>query len=489
MVGRTVPALVAGRELLVVAAAVATVVLAVIPGDGASRGVHEVLTLTTAAVGTAAAILADLAARIRDLPRVAWSGAAFAVYSLLIIPSTALETDSPGADVGLVATRLIAYVVVLVLLLLAVRQSRRGGAWGGWVIAGGGTVVALAVGQALSLAPDGLIRVVLPESLSLVALVGWCWVAVVYLQQGIRLNRPPLWRIGIGVGVLAGAQMYRIISGTDLAQPNPGFAALRLLGLVVVLVAVAGFWVFVVRGLRDDQERQTEELRIATEHLERAAESAARRDHELRNGIGGLAGITALLSAPEDERNGPLRAAVLAELGRLSRMVDSGMTDDETTCDVDAVLHETAMLHRARGADVAVEVPDGVRAEVPHDVLRQVLLNVLVNAERHAPGAAVELRAWREGTIVVVEVRDHGPGVPAGREEAVFAPGVRSDETGGSGLGLHISRELVAEHGGTMTIRPADLRRPGCAVVLTFMGSSPLPTTANDFDLAHTRQR
>src|SRR5439155_21700511 len=112
--------------------------------------------------------------------------------------------------------------------------------------------------------------------------------------------------------------------------------------------------------------------------------------------------------------------------------------------DAAAVLMEIAALHRARGLDITVHVSGELYVDTPDDALRQVIANLLVNAERHAPGQPVELSAWREGTVVVIEVRDHGPGVPPGQEEAVFEPGVRDPAAGGSGLGLHISRLLMA---------------------------------------------
>ena len=458
----------AARDLAAVGVA-APVVLAVTASVGSSdrAAVYDVLTLTAAAVGAAAAILADLAARLRDVPRVAWSGAAFGVYSVVIIPSTTLGPDGPNAAAGLVAMRLVAYLTVLVLLLLAVVDSRRGGAWGGWAIAGAGTALALVAGQLLALAPDSFVHVVLHEYVGIVALVGWCWVALTYIQQGIRLDRPPLWRMGSGLGVLAGAQIYRITNGFSPGEPAPGFAALRLLGVVVVAVAVGGFWIFVLRSFRTAQLRQDEELRIAAVHLHRAAEMSARRDHELRNGIGGLSGITALLGDPDEDHTAGLRSAVLAELGRLSRMVENGVPDADEGADAAVVLTEIAALHRARGIDITVHFSGELHVDTPDDALRQVVANLLVNAERHAPGRAVELSGWREGTVVVVEVRDHGPGVPPGEEAAVFEPGVRDPTAGGSGLGLHISRLLMAQHGGTLEIRPADPARPGCAAVLT----------------------
>ncbi|OLT26908.1 two-component sensor histidine kinase [Actinomadura sp. CNU-125] len=91
--------------------------------------------------------------------------------------------------------------------------------------------------------------------------------------------------------------------------------------------------------------------------------------------------------------------------------------------------------------------------------LSRVLGNLLDNAERHAD-RVVRVTARREGRDAVVRVADDGPGVPAADRERVFERFVRLDDArsrdeGGAGLGLAIARDLVAAHGGTLTVRDA----------------------------------
>ncbi|MEV5830389.1 HAMP domain-containing sensor histidine kinase [Spirillospora sp. NPDC052242] len=91
--------------------------------------------------------------------------------------------------------------------------------------------------------------------------------------------------------------------------------------------------------------------------------------------------------------------------------------------------------------------------------LSRVLGNLLDNAERHAD-RVVRLTAAREGRDVVLRVADDGPGIPAADRERVFERFVRLDDArsrdeGGAGLGLAIARDLVAAHGGTLTVRDA----------------------------------
>lgn len=105
-------------------------------------------------------------------------------------------------------------------------------------------------------------------------------------------------------------------------------------------------------------------------------------------------------------------------------------------------------------------VPIGVLADEPS--LRQVILNLVGNANRHTPkGSPVELAAGlsRDGTVFV-EVRDHGEGIPPDQRERVFERFYRTDvsrqrsaaQGGGAGLGLSIAATIVERHQGRISI-------------------------------------
>jgi hypothetical protein len=91
---------------------------------------------------------------------------------------------------------------------------------------------------------------------------------------------------------------------------------------------------------------------------------------------------------------------------------------------------------------------------------------LLANCDRHAPGAPITITAQWQGESVVVEVRDEGPGLPPGREHAVLERGCGTSRAGGTGLGLHISQQLVAREGGTLTLRTAESPH-GCVATVT----------------------
>jgi two-component system sensor histidine kinase KdpD len=87
-------------------------------------------------------------------------------------------------------------------------------------------------------------------------------------------------------------------------------------------------------------------------------------------------------------------------------------------------------------------------------LLERVLCNLLENAGKYTPAdARVTIAARTEDDLLVVSVCDDGPGLPAGREDALFEKFVRGQQESpiaGVGLGLAICRAIVDAHGGRM---------------------------------------
>jgi two-component system sensor histidine kinase HydH len=84
------------------------------------------------------------------------------------------------------------------------------------------------------------------------------------------------------------------------------------------------------------------------------------------------------------------------------------------------------------------------------DRMQQVLSNVLRNAvQASPPDATVAVRLWAEGGRLRVQVRDRGPGIPSGQEEAIFEP-FHTGKVRGTGLGLAVARWVVDLHGGAI---------------------------------------
>lgn len=104
-----------------------------------------------------------------------------------------------------------------------------------------------------------------------------------------------------------------------------------------------------------------------------------------------------------------------------------------------------------RDAEIEVEVADDLVVEADAPRLRQLVVNVLDNAARHAPeGTAVVVRAGEGPSGWWLEVLDAGPGVAPEDRERVFERFGTDAEGGGTGLGLAIARWVAALHGGRL---------------------------------------
>ncbi|UVJ40403.1 HAMP domain-containing sensor histidine kinase [Arthrobacter sp. CJ23] len=141
--------------------------------------------------------------------------------------------------------------------------------------------------------------------------------------------------------------------------------------------------------------------------------------------------------------------------------------------DLQLLAHDAVVDSRATSGDrtIALTGLDGGTAS-PAPVrgdeakLRQVVGNLVGNALRYTPdGSPVELavgvRKTPTGASSVIEIRDHGPGIPDSEAPRIFERFYRSDtsrtrETGGSGLGLAIVAAIVGSHEGTVRVEETD---------------------------------
>jgi signal transduction histidine kinase len=122
----------------------------------------------------------------------------------------------------------------------------------------------------------------------------------------------------------------------------------------------------------------------------------------------------------------------------------------------DAVRTMRAQLD-ARGQTLSLEIePDLPRIEADRDRIRQVLVNLLTNANEYCPhGANIGVKARHASAEVEIDVTDDGPGIPEQQLEHIFERFSRGDagesqRVGGTGLGLAISKSLIELHGGTI---------------------------------------
>jgi signal transduction histidine kinase len=135
----------------------------------------------------------------------------------------------------------------------------------------------------------------------------------------------------------------------------------------------------------------------------------------------------------------------------------------EAPCDVRALCESVVEAAQARSepdVTIALEVPDDTPSLLcDESLLRQVLVNLVENAIKYSPdGGRIDVRLRFDRRNVRIAVSDRGLGIPPSEQERIFEKFYRLDAemtrgVGGSGLGLFISREIVSQMDGTLTVR------------------------------------
>jgi signal transduction histidine kinase len=206
-------------------------------------------------------------------------------------------------------------------------------------------------------------------------------------------------------------------------------------------------------GERDQLERMKDEFVLTA-------------SHELRSPLTSVQGFAELLMIELDNRRHLVR--LLNDLLDLARSDAGQLTIEPESTEVETLVEdaERAMRSRieARGQALSEEIEAGLPAvSADRDRIRQVMVNLLTNANEYCPeGAEIRVKATRVDAEVEIAVIDDGPGIPKDQLDRIFERFSRGDagltqRVGGTGLGLAISKSLVELHGGTISAHS----RPG----------------------------
>lgn len=225
------------------------------------------------------------------------------------------------------------------------------------------------------------------------------------------------------------------------------------------------------------EELRTKQRLIQTERLAAIGRMAAHVTHEVRNPLSSI-GLNVELLEEELEGAGAepralLRAiqreidrltGVTEEYLRLARLPAPRLEAERLSDIVEEVGRFVAREFETSNVTLRVEV-DAEQADVAADEpqIRQALLNLLRNARESMPeGGEVKLECLPMDGGVVIRVSDQGEGIPPDKRPHIFDLFYSTKERG-TGLGLPLTMQIVAAHGGTIRCEDA----PGGGTVFT----------------------
>lgn len=159
---------------------------------------------------------------------------------------------------------------------------------------------------------------------------------------------------------------------------------------------------------------------------------------------------------------------------------------DRHETDVNRMIEELIDFYRpqaeASGVQLRSQLSEGVgEVELDASVFKQALLNLLINATQamvearysgkgHGGSEDLIVRSGVSGDEVRIDVIDTGPGIGEENVEKIFHP-YFSTRKGGTGLGLAVTRRIIEEHGGIVTVHSEVGKGTGFAIMLSRDGS------------------
>jgi len=251
------------------------------------------------------------------------------------------------------------------------------------------------------------------------------------------------------------------------------------------------------RKKRDDQSRDGRYQLLQAEKMAALGQTISGVAHELNNPLATILSWSERLAERNvDEKTRQGLEVILGEAERAARIVRNLLTfarKRQTTramVDLNQVVRETLALRAYEQKVSNIQVVEALATGLPEvfvdgHQIKQVLLNLIINAEQACLGAN------GRGTIVVrtmhdidrgsavLEVNDDGPGIPEDRQGKVFDPFFTTKEVGqGTGLGLTVAYAIAREHGGRIWLESKKAQGASFFVELPISGQHLNPPAA-----------
>jgi PAS domain S-box-containing protein len=231
-----------------------------------------------------------------------------------------------------------------------------------------------------------------------------------------------------------------------------------------------GGWVCIIRDETEAQQVAVEQEALRqqlakAQRLETVGQMVSGVAHELNNPL------AAILAFAEELHHSALEAAdadavqviaqqaqrcraIVRDLLRIARQRDLDREPVDLRPVLDSVLRAQRLAFDEAGVELTLSTESVPLVLGERAALEQVLANLVANARYVSPrGGRVRVRAEQTGAEVVIQIEDQGPGIPEVVQPRLFEPFFTTKPEGeGTGLGLAVSRGLIVQMGGTLSL-------------------------------------